>query len=84
MITLAYRPLIDPLNVHATWWLLLLPLALLVAIAYKAVRAERFDGYWRDVAVMTGQIVLGMIALGAAFYVVVEWLAPRLAPMPGM
>jgi len=78
---LAYRPFIDPLNLHHVWFLLLVPLALFVSIAYKAVRVHDMSRYWQGVAIMTGQIVLGMLALGAAFYLLIEWIVPIIAPM---
>ena len=40
------------------------------------------DGYWKQVAILTTQIVLSMIALGAGSYVFVQTLVPLLAPMP--
>jgi len=79
---LAYRPFIDPLDLHDAWFFLLLPLAFFVSMAYKAVRVPTMAGYWKQVLWMSAQIVLGMVGLGAAFYVVIEWLVPILAPVP--
>jgi len=79
---IAYTPFIDPLDLHDEWFLLLLPLALFISIAYKAVRQPDLKGYWSSVLVMTTQIVAGMVALGGAFYVFIEWLVPLLAPLP--
>lgn len=79
---LAYRPFIDPLDLHDAWFVLLLPLAFFVAIAYKAVRVEDMARFWPAALWMAAQIVVGMIALGAAFFVVIEWLVPILAPTP--
>ncbi len=79
---LAYRPLIDPLDLHHVWFLLLLPLALLVSIAYKAVRVDDMKHFWPATLWMTAQVIVGMVALGFAFYVVIEWLVPIIAPTP--
>jgi len=79
VLTLAYRPFIDPIDVHTLWYLLLVPLALGVSAAYKAVRVDELREFPRAVLVMTAQIVLGMIALGVLSYVFVQFLVPRLA-----
>lgn len=66
-----YRPFIDPLALHAHWWIFLPIMALGIAIVYKAVRLKDLANYTREVAIMTAQIVLGMILLAAASYVLV-------------
>lgn len=77
--TAAWRPLLDPLNVHELWWALLIPMSLGIAVIYKAVRLRTLERYWREVAIMTTQIVLAMILLGLAVYVFIEvyvrWVA---------
>lgn len=67
-----YRPFIDPLNLHNWWWALIVPLALGVSVAYKAVRLPNLDRYWREVGVMTLQVLLGMAALAAALWLLIE------------
>ncbi|MBX3365025.1 MAG: hypothetical protein KF866_09690 [Phycisphaeraceae bacterium] len=81
---LAYRPFLDPLDAHRFWWALLLPLALFTAMAYKAVRVPVLDRYWRQVGIMSLQIVIGMVALGFAFYLFTQIILPRVLPMPGL
>jgi hypothetical protein len=79
---LAYwRPFLDPLNLHAYWWAFLVPLSFGISVTYRAVRMRDLKGYTRAVIVMTIQIILAMIALGAAAYLFVEKLLPMLAPM---
>lgn len=81
MLTLsAWRPFLDPLDVNRSWFVLLLPLALGIAVAYKAIRVPSMKTYWREVAIMTGQIVLGMAALGAASYLFIQHVLPAIAP----
>jgi hypothetical protein len=83
--TLGWRPFLDPLDAHGLWALFLLPLAVLIAIVYRAVRHQGPAGgaaYWREVVVMTLLTVVAMILLGAAAFVFVEYLLPLLAPMP--
>jgi hypothetical protein len=77
---LAYRPFIDPLNLHDAWWALLIPLSLGISIAYKAVRVRDMDTYWRQVIIMTIQIVVAMVLLAVASFLFVEvylgWFGP--------
>ena len=63
LTTLAYTPLIDPLDLHGAWFLLLPPLALLIAIAYKAVRIPDLSVYWKQTIFFTLQILAGIIGL---------------------
>ena len=75
-----WRPFLDPLPgaCFHYWWLYLLPLAFFIAIIYKAVRAKRLaapadlPAYARAVAVMAVQIAVGMLALAAASYALIE------------
>jgi hypothetical protein len=80
MMLLAYTPFIDPIDAHRWWYVLLIPMALGVAIAYKAVRVADLKDFPRQVAIMTVQIVVAMIALGAASYVFVQFIAPMIVP----
>jgi len=80
---LAYTPLLDPLAMDHLWWMLLVPIALGIAVTYKAVRLPTMDHYWREVIVMALQIILGMVALGAASFIFIEWLVPLVAPLRG-
>lgn len=73
-----YRPFIDPINLHDRWWLTLLPLALGISLAYKAIRVKTFDGYAKQVLLMTAQIIGGMILLSAILYVFVDVIVPMM------
>lgn len=72
------RFFLEPLPIQEQWWLTLIPLALLVSVAYKAVRVRTFRGFWGQVLMMTVQIIVAMIALGVAFYLFVEVIVPAL------
>lgn len=78
---LAWRPFLDPLDLHEQWYLLLLPLALGISVAYKAVRLQTMEAYWRQVTMMTIQIVGGIVLLAIAAYVVIVVVLPRIVPM---
>jgi hypothetical protein len=74
-ISLAWRPFQDPLTFHDHWYVLLIPLALGIAITYKAVRVPDPTRFWRPVMEFAFLIVVGMIALGLGTYVFVEVFA---------
>lgn len=78
----SYIPFIDPIDAHAWWFLLLLPLAFFISMVYKAIRLGRLDRYWEQVMTMTFLITFGMILAGGAFYVVIQWIVPTILPMP--
>lgn len=78
--TLAWRPFLDPLPIEDGWFLLLIPLALLVSMGYKAVRVGDMRRYWREVAVMTVQVILAMILLWIAAYLVIFRIVPLILP----
>ncbi len=69
---LAWRPFLEPISVHEHWWVFLAPLALGISIVWKAVRLGTLEHYWRQVAMMTVQIIVGMVVLAAFSYVFVE------------
>lgn len=76
---LAWTPFINPLNVFHTWWyLLLLPLSFGISVVYKAVRMIDLGGFWREVVIMTLQVVLAMIALAIAIALLVQVVIPWL------
>ncbi|MCL4220171.1 MAG: hypothetical protein KJZ65_02255 [Phycisphaerales bacterium] len=80
-LTLAWRPFLDPLNLDQVWYVLLIPMSFFLAMGYKAVRTVDMDKYWPQVAIFTFQLTIGLIGLGAGFYVLVRILLPALAPM---
>ncbi len=77
---LAWRPILDPLPLDSVWYLLLLPISLGIAMAYKAVRVPEFKDYPKQVAVMAVQTVLAMVGLAVASYLVIEVALPIIAP----
>lgn len=76
----AWRPFLDPLDLHGYWYLFLVPLALGISVAYKAIRMPTLDGYARAVVIMTAQIVLAMVLLWVASYLFVAWVLPAIVP----
>lgn len=76
LTTLAYRPFLDPLDVHDAWFWLLIPLALLIAVAYKAVRVPDMAQYWRQTLLFTAQIILGIVGLFAVALLTLNVILP--------
>lgn len=79
LLTLAVRPFLDPLPLERYWYLLIIPMALGIAMAYKAVRVLDMRKFWFSTMVMTVQIVGGMIALGTFTFVFVQYILPAIA-----
>ena len=76
---LGFIPFLHPLAATQQWWYLLLaPLAFGISVIYKAVRMPALDGYWKQVAIMTAQIVLAMVGLAVGLIVLVQVIIPRL------
>jgi len=72
-------PFIDPLPIAgAIWWALSLPLAIGISMVHKAWRMPTTDGYLRQVALMTIQILLAMIGLALALAILVQVVVPLL------
>ncbi len=75
---LSYIPFIDPINALQSWWyLLLVPLSFGVTVIYRALRMPSLERYWRQVFLMTVQIVVAMIALAIVLVVLVQVVVPR-------
>jgi hypothetical protein len=76
---LGYTPMLDPMPLSGgLWWLTLLPLALGIALVYKAIKLDDMRRYPRQVAMMTTQIVVVMLALAVGIQIVVGWIVPML------
>jgi len=76
---LAWTPFINPINAFHQWWyMLLLPLSFGISVIYKAIRMASLEGFWRQVALMTAQIVLAMIGLAIIVALIVQWAIPWL------
>ncbi len=58
--------------------LIAVPLAIGLAMAWKAVRLPTLEHYWRSVTTMVVQIILGVIGIAVGLYVLVLLVLPRL------
>jgi len=80
-VTLA-TAFIDAVPVHDTWYLLIVPMIIFIAIGFKAIRCGDMTLYWRQVLVFIIQVLGGMVLLTIAFMIAINVLVPLLAPMP--
>ena len=59
---LAWIPFVQPApGVAHLWWLLVVPLSILLSMIWRAIRTVNLADYWPSVARMSAQIVLGMV-----------------------
>ena len=76
---LAWIPFLEPMNVFHDWWpVLIVPLAFGISMIYKGMRVHRLNRYWREVTIMTTQIVLAMIVLSVLLGLFVQFVIPLL------
>ncbi|MFM1824082.1 MAG: hypothetical protein RI967_2348 [Planctomycetota bacterium] len=76
---LAWTPFLEPLpGAQHWWWVLVLPMALGVALSYKAIRTKDLARYPRDVASMTLQIVAAVVGIAVGLHLLVVVLLPYL------
>jgi hypothetical protein len=71
-LLLAYRPFIDPLPMWDSWYLLLLPLCLAVAVVYKSTKCSTMSRVPWEATVIFAWILLGMAGAGAALLGIVK------------
>jgi hypothetical protein len=75
----AWIPLLEPLPLaHRCWWLLIVPIAVGVSLAWKAVRLESVERWQRPVAIMSGQIVLAVAGIALGLFLLVQIVLPLL------
>jgi len=78
-MTLAWTPFLQPApGVQHWWWMLVVPMALGVSMAYKAVRTNDLADWPRDVLRMTLQIVAAVVGIAVGLYVLVILVLPLL------
>ena len=76
---LAWIPFVQPApGVAHLWWLLVVPLSILLSMIWRSIRTANLADYWPSVARMSAQIVLGMVALFAVLAVLIRVALPHL------
>ena len=79
MNLLAWIPLVEPLpgGIHG-WRAWVVPMVVGVSIVWKAIRVQTLERYWHEVLRMSGQLLVGMIALAAGLMLLVRVVLPLL------
>jgi len=76
---LAWAPLLQPApGVQNWWWLLVIPMAFGVSMAYKAIRVQDLSEWPKAVVRMALQVIAAVIAIAIGTYVLVILLLPML------
>ena len=77
MTLLAWIPFLEPMNwLQTAWYVLLIPLAFGISASYKAMRVVDMRNYWRQVGMMTGQIIVVITGLAVALILFVKIVLP--------
>ena len=77
MTMLGWVPFIQPLPGIQSNWLWLLPILIFgIAMMYKAVRVADLATYWREVGIMTLQVLLAFLGLAVGIFILVQWIVP--------
>jgi hypothetical protein len=75
----AWIPFLEPMPAaHRWWWLLIVPIAVGVSLAWKATRLEEPERWQRPVAIMSGQIVLAVAGIAIGLFVLIQIVLPLL------
>ncbi|HIA72224.1 MAG TPA: hypothetical protein EYO01_05965 [Phycisphaerales bacterium] len=76
---LAWTPFLEPMNaMQSVWYLLLLPMVFGISVVYRALREKQYATYWRSVAIMSGQVVIGIVGIAVALGFFVQIVIPLL------
>lgn len=76
---LAWTPFLQPApGVTSWWWLLLVPTAVGIAIAYTSIRSKTVAAIPREALVMTLQILAAVVGIAVGLYLLVILLLPSL------
>lgn len=71
-LTLAWRPFLDPIDLHDHWLWLLPPLAFAIALVYKTLKLPDLDHLWSQAFRLTGMILLIAASAAALLWLLVE------------
>jgi len=76
---LAWKPFLQPApGIERWWWLLILPTALGISLAYKSTRTTDLAYFPREATRMTLQVIGGVVGIAVFLYILVVLLLPHL------
>lgn len=70
MSTLLYTPFVDYINISSYWFLLLIPLAVSIAVVYKALKVRNVRQLPAAAAALSVTILVGMIIAAGILYLI--------------
>ena len=77
MLLVSWIPFVSPMNwLQSLWYITLIPLAIGIAMIYKAIRVTHLRTYWTQVAMLSSQIVLTIVLLAIALILFVRFIIP--------
>lgn len=75
---IGFTPFVDPLYGGWNWWyLMLLPLAALIAIVYKAMRCDDLAEMPRQAAIAFGKLLGAFLGCAAILWIIMKILEAR-------
>jgi len=79
LLLLAWTPFLQPApGAQHWWWLLVIPTALGVSMAYKAIRVQNLADWPKAVLRMSLQIIAAIVGIAVGLYLLVIVLLPML------
>ncbi len=77
MLIASWIPFVGPMNwMQSVWYISLIPLAIGIAMIYKAIRVTHLRTYWAQVGMLSVQIVCTIVLLAIALIVFVQFIIP--------
>lgn len=75
----AWSPVLEPApGIAHWWWALSIPMALFVAMAYKATRVKEMSEYWGATIKMMVQILAAMVGIAVGLALLIQVVLPLL------
>lgn len=72
LITMAWRPLLDPVHIEAYWMVLMLPLVVAVSVVYKTIKLPDLTHLPIQVTRLSLQILVFFILAAATLWLLTE------------
>ena len=72
LITMAWRPLLDPVHIEAYWMVLMLPLVVAVSVVYKTIKLHDLTHLPIQVTRLSLHILVFFILAAAALWLLTE------------
>jgi len=72
LMTLAWRPFLDPLPLHTGWMFLAIPLAVAIAVVYKTLKLDDLAALPSEATRLTVIILIALVAAAAGLWALTE------------